>query len=72
MLEQFVKDYCYLGALHWYIDFIKRKRKEQLNASELLLEQSPLDKAQEEIVEKKITAKDMPYKTYIGETLNEQ
>lgn len=45
-----MEDYSYLGVLVDY--FIKRKKKEELAASELLLEQSTLYKALDEIVEK--------------------
>lgn len=45
-----MEDYSYLGVLVDY--FIKSKKKEELAASELLLEQSPLYKALDEIVEK--------------------
>ena len=45
-----MEDYSYLGVLVDY--FIKSKKKEELAASELLLEQSPLYKTLDEIVEK--------------------
>lgn len=44
-----MEDYSYLGVLVDY--FIKSKKKEELAASELLLEQRLLDKALEEIAE---------------------
>ena len=53
---------------------MKSKTKEQLVASELLPEQSALDKALEELCRKTILIKNRKIleKEYVGETLKEQ